>query len=64
MTNYVFLEFYFVYAYNDYDEYGDWPFVNVHEGDTEGCCVVFERRPIWKSSRMARARSTTSSPTA
>jgi hypothetical protein len=46
LVNYVFLEFYFVYAYNDYDEYGNWPFVNVHEGDVEGCCVVFERRQL------------------
>jgi hypothetical protein len=46
VTNYAFLEFYFVYAYNDYDDYGDWPFVNVHEGDVEGCCVVFERRHL------------------
>jgi hypothetical protein len=42
--NYAFLEFYFTYAYNDYDQYGDEPFVNRHEGDVEGCCVVFERR--------------------
>jgi hypothetical protein len=42
--NYVFLEYYFIYAYNDYDQYGDEPFANRHEGDVEGCCVVFERR--------------------
>ena len=42
--NYAFLEYYFNYAYNDYDQYGDEPFANRHEGDIEGCCVVFERR--------------------
>jgi hypothetical protein len=43
---YAFLEFHFVYAYNDYPDYGDWPFVNEHEGDVEGCCVVFDRRDL------------------
>ena len=43
---YAFLEFSFVYAYNDYPDYGDWPFVNEHEGDVEGCCVVFDRRDL------------------
>jgi hypothetical protein len=43
---YAFLEYYFVYAYNDYPDYGDWPFVNEHEGDVEGCCVVFDRRGL------------------
>lgn len=55
VTNYAFLEFYFVYAYNDYDDYGDWPFVNVHEGDVEGCCVVFERRPLDEFAEGTRA---------
>jgi hypothetical protein len=27
----------------DYKEYATWPFENEHEGDVEGCCVVFER---------------------
>lgn len=35
-----------LYAYNDYPDYGDWPFVNEHEGDVEGCCVVFDRRDL------------------
>jgi hypothetical protein len=48
---YAFLEFYFVYAYNDYPSYGDWPFVNEHEGDVEGCCVVFDRRDLDQVSR-------------
>jgi hypothetical protein len=43
---YAFLEYHFVYAYNDYPDYGDWPFVNEHEGDVEGCCVVFDRRDL------------------
>lgn len=43
---YAFLEYSFVYAYNDYPDYGDWPFVNEHEGDVEGCCVVFDRRDL------------------
>ena len=44
IKNYAFLEFSFVYAFNDYKEYGTWPWANEHEGDVEGCCVVFERR--------------------
>lgn len=43
---YAFLEFYFMYAYNDYHSYGTPPFVNEHEGDVEGCCVVFDRRHL------------------
>jgi hypothetical protein len=44
VKGYAFLEYYFVYAFNDYKEYGSAPFANEHEGDVEGCCVVFERR--------------------
>jgi hypothetical protein len=44
VKQFAFLEFNLVYAYNDYRSYGDWPFENEHEGDIEGCCVVFERR--------------------
>jgi hypothetical protein len=40
-----FLEFYFFYAYNDYHEYGTF-FANEHEGDVEGCCLVFERESL------------------
>jgi hypothetical protein len=43
---YAFLEYHFIYPYNDYPDYGDWPFVNEHEGDIEGCCVVFDRRDL------------------
>jgi len=46
VTQYAFLEFYFVYAFNDYKQYGTWPFENEHEGDVEGCCVVFERSEL------------------
>jgi hypothetical protein len=48
VKGYAFLEFYFIYAYNDYSEYGDWPFDNYHECDVEGCCVVFERSVLEK----------------
>jgi hypothetical protein len=44
LTRYAFLDFSFVYAFNDYKDYGDAPFSNNHEGDVEGCCVVFERQ--------------------
>ena len=37
-----FMEYYFVYAYNDFARYGG-IFANEHEGDNEGCCLVFER---------------------
>jgi hypothetical protein len=46
LTRYAFLEFNFVYAFNDYKEYGDSPFANEHEGDVEGCCVIFERQSL------------------
>lgn len=44
VKGFAFLEYYLVYAFNDYKEYGTWPFENEHEGDIEGCCVVFERQ--------------------
>jgi hypothetical protein len=37
-----FMEYYFVYAYNDFSRYGG-VFTNEHECDDEGCCLVFER---------------------
>ncbi len=40
-----FMEYYFVYAYNDFSRYGG-AFTNEHEGDTEGCCLVFERLAV------------------
>jgi hypothetical protein len=36
------LEYYFTYGYNDFHRYGGL-FTNEHEGDNEGCCLVFER---------------------
>jgi hypothetical protein len=46
VTDFAFLEFYLVYAFNDYKEYGTWPFDNEHEGDVEGFCVVFRRSAL------------------
>lgn len=46
VRGFAFLEFYLTYPYNDYKEYGTWPFDNEHEGDVEGCCVVFERHRL------------------
>ena len=43
LRNYVFLEYYFLYAFNDYLQVADSVFANEHEGDNEGCCVVFDR---------------------
>ncbi|WP_171101935.1 hypothetical protein [Ruegeria sp. HKCCD7255] len=36
------MEYHFVYAYNDFTRYGGM-FTNEHEGDNEGCCLVFSR---------------------
>jgi len=36
------LEYYLTYGYNDFHRYGGL-FTNEHEGDNEGCCLVFER---------------------
>ena len=41
VTQFAFLEYYFVYAFNDFSEYAT--FGNEHELDVEGCCVVFDR---------------------
>lgn len=46
LRNYVFLEYYFLYAFNDYLQVADSIFSNEHEGDNEGCCVVFDRRDV------------------
>jgi hypothetical protein len=45
ITRYAFLEYDFFYAYNDYGRIENFP-ANVHEGDIEGCCLVFDRRQI------------------
>jgi hypothetical protein len=43
VTRYAFLEYYFFYAYNDFERYQTAIFDNEHEGDDEGCCLVFDR---------------------
>lgn len=46
LTRHAFLEYYFCYAYNDWQDYeNDW-FSNYHEGDLEGCCLVFNRENV------------------
>jgi len=44
ISNYAFLEYYPIYAYNNFDAYE--VLGNKHEGDIEGCCLVFERSQI------------------
>jgi hypothetical protein len=44
VKRFAFLEYYLIYAFDNYAEYGTAPFDGEHEGDIEGCCVVFERR--------------------
>jgi hypothetical protein len=46
LTRYAFLEFEFFYAYNDFERVQDTFFDNEHEGDNEGCCLVFDRKLI------------------
>jgi hypothetical protein len=41
-----FLEYSFFYAYNDFERWQTAIFDNEHEGDDEGCCLVFHRRSI------------------
>lgn len=43
VTRFTFLEYDFFYAYNDFNRYQDALFANEHEGDNEGCCLVFDR---------------------
>jgi hypothetical protein len=43
VTRYAFLEYMFFYAYNDFERYQTAIFDNEHEGDDEGCCLVFDR---------------------
>jgi hypothetical protein len=42
------LNYDFIYAQNDYDQYEPWP-ANHHEGDDEGCCLIFDRRELEKA---------------
>lgn len=46
LTQFAFLEYDFFYAYNDFNRVQTTPFENEHEGDNEGCCLVFDRRRI------------------
>ena len=46
VTQHAFLEYTFFYAYNDFDRWQTAIFENEHEGDDEGCCLVFHRRDI------------------
>ena len=46
LRNYVFIEYYFLYPFNDFLQTADSVFANEHEGDNEGCCVVFDRRDL------------------
>jgi hypothetical protein len=43
------LKYQFIYAYNDYNRYEPWP-ANFHEGDDEGCCLVFDRRSLERAA--------------
>jgi hypothetical protein len=46
VTRFAFLEYCFFYAYNDWERYQTALFDNEHEGDDEGCCLVFDRDAI------------------
>jgi len=73
LRNYVFLEYYFLYAYNDYLQVADSVFSNEHEGDNEGaasCSIAAisrtsppAPRPWTRSSRTRSSRPCTRSST-
>ncbi len=46
VTDHAFLEYSFFYAYNDFERWQTAIFDNEHEGDDEGCCLVFHRRDV------------------
>lgn len=46
VTRFAFLEYSFYYAYNDFERYQTALFDNEHEGDAEGCCLVFDRNVL------------------
>jgi hypothetical protein len=46
VTRFAFLEYSFFYAYNDFERYQTALFDNEHEGDAEGCCLVFDRNVL------------------
>lgn len=43
VKRFTFLEYDFYYAFNDFNRHEEALFVNEHEGDNEGCCLVFDR---------------------
>jgi hypothetical protein len=43
VKRFAFLEYDFFYAFNDFNRFEDGLFTNEHEGDNEGCCLVFDR---------------------
>lgn len=46
LTRFAFIEYSFYYAYNDFERYQTAIWDNEHEGDDEGCCMVFDRNLI------------------
>lgn len=46
VTRFAFLEYDFIYAFNDFARTQSSLFTNEHEGDNEGCCLVFDRAVI------------------
>lgn len=46
VTRFAFLEYDFFYAYNDFNRHEAALFANEHEGDNEGCCLVFDRNVL------------------
>ncbi|KKN28268.1 hypothetical protein LCGC14_0856000 [marine sediment metagenome] len=46
LKGYSFMEYYFYYAYSNWSDYENDLFSNYHEGDVEGCCVVFETKKV------------------
>ncbi|GAA2003408.1 hypothetical protein [Microbacterium ulmi] len=46
IVEHAFLEYSFLYAYNDFERWQTAIFDNEHEGDDEGCCLVFHRREM------------------
>ena len=55
-SRFAFLEYYFFYAYNDFERYQTAIFDNEHEGDDEGCCLVFDRAVSTSRPRAACRR--------
>ena len=43
VRRFTFLEYDFFYAFNDFNRHEEALFANEHEGDNEGCCLVFDR---------------------